>query len=274
MKKLLILTFAAGLMATAFSLSAQSKAQHSIIVTKDGREIKAEKISLGKKGDYRYNEVGDKVTKSFRKSEVKWAWVPKPKTVRDADAKFKEGKFAEAASAYKEAGNEYKDLGWEVYCLFGEAKALDKSGKEADALTILEELLTYKKVNPKNEEQLMDSYKYLVQKYLDNKEFDKALPVAATLSESANDNVACDAFMTRGNILAAKAEVTGSKEDLKSAALAYFQAALLFPDGKSNAAALLAAYNTLTKAKDARAEKFAELLKQKHPNSSEAKQLK
>ena len=273
MKKLLTLTFAAGLMATAFSLSAQSKTP-SIIVTKDGREIRAEKIELGKKGDYRYNEVGDKVTKSFRKGEVKWAWIPKPKAVRNADAKFKEGNFAEAASAYKDACKEYKDLGWEVYCLFGEAKALDKNGKESDALAVLEDLLTYKKVNPKNEEQLMEAYKYLVQKYLDNKAFDKALPVAATLSESANDNVACDAFMTRGNILLAKAEVTGNKEDLKAAALAYFQAALLFPNGKNNAAAILAAYNTLTKAKDARAEKFAELLKQKHPASSEAKQLK
>lgn len=273
MKKLLTLTFAAGLMASAFSLSAQSKT-HSILVTKDGREIKAESIELSRKGDYRYKEIGDKVTKSFRKSDVKWAWVPKPQTVRDADAKFKDGKLAVAAAAYKAACKEYKDLGWEVYCLFGEAKALDKSGNEKEALEILEGLVNYKKINPKNEEHLMDAYKYVIQKYIDAKAFDKALPVTSKLCESANDNVACDAFMTRGNILLAKADITGSKDDLKAASLAYFQAALLFPNAKSNAAALFAAYNALTKAKDARAEKFAELLKQNHPGSSEAKALK
>ena len=273
MKKLLTLTFAAGVMAAAFSLSAQSKT-HSILVTKDGREIKAEKIELGKKGDYRYNEIGDKVTKSFRKSDVKWAWIPKPKSVREADAKFKDGKFSDAVFAYQAACKEYKDLGWEVYCLFGEAKALDKDGKESDARAVLENLLNYKKINPKNEEHLMEAYKYAVQKFMDAKEFDKALPVTATLCESANDNVACDAFMTRGSILLAKADITGSKDDLKAASLAFFQAALLFPNAKNNAAALFAAYNALTKAKDARAEKFAELLKQKHPGSSEAKSLK
>ncbi len=272
MKKLLKTTLAAGvLLSAACSLSAAG-----IIMTDKGKEIKTTNDTRLVKGKYRYTEdgAGKKITKSIDRKDVQWAWIPKPKEIRDADKKLEDKDYDGALEAYEKAYKEYRDLSWDVYCQFQSAKALEGAGKGADALVKLESLVGYRKVNPKNEAHLADAYVMLVEKYMANKEFDKALPVTASLSKSANEDVASSAFMTRGRILRAKADVTGKKDDMKLAALAYFQAALLFPKSKNNSQALLDSYHILVEAKDARAEKFADLIKKNYPNSDAAKQLK
>ena len=81
MKKTLILTAAAGMLFAASPAFAQG-----IIVKKDGTEIKTtEKITVSEKGDYRYTDGKTKAGRSIKKSEVKWAWCPKPDAIRKLD---------------------------------------------------------------------------------------------------------------------------------------------------------------------------------------------
>lgn len=266
MKKTLILTAAAGMLFAATPAFAQG-----IIVKKDGTEIKTATIEISEKGDYRYTEYGDKTKtgKSIKKSDVKWAWRPMPKKIRQLD-KSGNGSAAE----YLKLAEEFKSVGWEPYCLLQAARAEFAAGNKKEAAAILEKLQGYKRTNPKNEEYVMAAYELLVKTYIEQGEFDKAVPVAESLIGSPNDNVACSALLAKGDALKAKAAASGDKETLKRAALAYFEAALLFPKSEKNAAALLAAYNCMQDAKDARAQKFAELLKKNHPGSPEAAALK
>lgn len=266
MKKTLILTAAAGMLLAASPVFAQG-----VIAKKDGSEIKVSTIEVSPKGDYRYTEYGDKTKtgKSIRKSEVKWAWLPMPKKISSLD---KSGNGA--AADYIKLGEEFKAVSWEPYCLLQAAKVELAAGKKTEAVAILEKLQGYKRVNPKNEEHVMSACELLVKAYIEQGAFDKAVPVAETLVNSSNDNVACSALIAKGDALKAKATAAGDKETLKYAALAYFEAALLFPKSEKNAAALLAAYNCMQEAKDARAQKFAELLKKNHPRSPEAASLK
>ena len=266
MKKTLILTAAAGMLFAASPAFAQG-----IITKKDGSEIKAATIEVSAKGDYRYTEQGDKTKawKSIKKNEVKWAWLPMPKEIKQLDKSA-----SRSAADYVKLAEEFKAVSWEPYCLYQAAKIELAAGHKQEAVAILEKLQEYKRVNPKNEEHLMNAYELLVRTYIELGSFDKAVPVADALVESPNDNVACNALMAKGDALKAKAGNSGDKETLKAAALAYFEAALLFPKSEKNAAALLAAYNCMMDAKDARAQKFADILKKNHPKSPEAASLK
>jgi len=266
MKKTLILTAAAGLLFAAAPAFAQGT-----IAKKDGAEIKVSAIEISPKGDYRYTEQGDKTKtwKSVKKNEVKWAWLPMPKEIRQLD---KGGKGS--AEEYVKLADTFKAVGWEPYCLLQAAKLEQAAGHQKEAAAVLEKLQGYKRISPKNEEHVMAAYELLVKSYIEQGAYDKAVPVAEALVDSPNDNVACNALLAKGDALKAKAGATGDKETLKYAALAYFEAALLFPKNEKNAAALLAAYNCMQDAKDARAQKFAELLKKNHPRSPEAASLK
>ena len=265
MKKTLILTAAAGMLFAASPAFAQG-----IIAKKDGTEIKTATIEVSQKGDYRYTEYNDKTKtgKSIKKSQVKWAWCPMPKEILQLD------KNGGSSSAYLKLADAFSAVSWEPYCLLQAAKAEIAAGNKKEAAAILGKLQDYKKINPKNEDHVMAAYELLVKTYIEQGEYDKAIPVADTLVNSSNDNVACSALLSKGDALKAKAGATGDREALKHAALAYFEAALIFPNSEKNAAALFAAYTCMQAAKDARAQKFAELLKRNHPQSPEAANLK
>lgn len=265
MKKTLILTAAAGMLLAASPAFAQG-----IIVKKDGTEIKTATIEISEKGDYRYTEYKDKskTGKSIKKGDVKWAWRPMPKKISQLDQN--KGSSAD----YLKLAEEFKAVSWEPYCLLQAAKVELAAGNKKGAVTILENLRDYQRINPKNEKDVMSAYELLIKAYIEQGEFDKAVPVAESLVNSPSDEVACSALLAKGDALKAKANASGDKESLKRAALAYFEAALLFPKSEKNPAALLAAYNCMQEAKDARAQKFADLLRKNYPKSPEAAALK
>ena len=221
-----------------------------------------------KRGDYRYTEQ-DGIGKSIKKGEVKWAWVSKPEKIKELD-----GKSGASAADYLKLAEEFKAVSWEPHCLLRAARIELNAGRKTEAVAILEKLQGYKNINPKNENQVMEAYELLVKTYIEQGAFDKAVPVADVLIDSLDDNIACSALLAKGDALKAKAEQSGDKETLKLAALSYFEAALLFPKSEKTPAALLASYNCMLAAKDARAQKFAELLKKNYPKSSEAGKLK
>ena len=66
-------------------------------------------------------------------------------------------------------------LGWEPYCKLRQAEALDASGKQSEALKVLETLKDYPNVSPRNEADLSAAYEHLVKIYANIKAWDKGL---------------------------------------------------------------------------------------------------
>ncbi len=268
MKKLLIFAVAAMLAAPA-GLSAQ-KAYY----VKDGKKVTADEIEL--KGDNYLVKIGA-AQRPVKSADVSYVWIPKPEDVAAADAKAAGGAYDDAAAAYAAAAEKYKKLGWEVYCLTGQAEALKKAGKTQDAIALLERLQMKQAPNPDDQALLAKASLSLGQIYLAAKQYDKAIAFVTARTSSADANAASAAYLLRGDIFTRKAmEKSGQeqKKELKDAAMAYFAAALLFEKTGTRPLALFRSYETLKKLNDARAEEFAKILREKYPNNEYTKQLK
>ena len=113
---------------------------------------------------------------------------------------------------------------------------------------------------------LLKQYRLLASTYIDLGETEKAIPVLDKMIASSDDDIASYAFIKKGDAIAKK----GDKMD---AVLAYFQAALLFPKSKERPEALFKSAQMLKELKDARAEKFVEMLKKDYPSDPYTKQL-
>ena len=158
MKKLMTL-LTGGLLLAAVQLSAQTAAK-PVIMTTDGEEIRAASVELTQSGDYRYAEsLKDGSPKlSIRKNRVRWAWIPKPDEITAADRLLTSKKYDEAADAFAAAIKPFGPLGWEPYCKLRQAEALDASGKQSEAIKLLETLKDYPNASPRNEADLSAAY--------------------------------------------------------------------------------------------------------------------
>lgn len=247
--------------------SAVLQGQDCIIKESSGKEKKVSQITVRQNGDLAFVESGSsRIQSIIKRGRYVWAWVPKPKEIIAADELFKAGEYAKAGEAYKSARPKYKLVGWDVYCLLKQAESLVKEDKKSDAVKLLSTLENYKLVNPKMEQDLMESYRLLASTYIDLGETEKAIPVLDKMIASSDDDIASYAFIKKGDAIAKK----GDKMD---AVLAYFQAALLFPKSKERPEALFKSAQMLKELKDARAEKFVEMLKKDYPSDPYTKQL-
>ena len=260
MKKSIIL--AALLGAGAFALQA---ADPCIIKGIDDKDIQADSISAQSSGDLEF--VKDKVKSKVAKGKYKYAWIPKPKEIADADADFKGAKFRESADKYKKAFDTYKYLGWDIYCGVKEAESLYKLDKRDEALARLAEFKDYKLVNPKQERDLLDCYKLNATILIDAGNSAAADPILDEMSKSKDDEISSFAFLRKGDLLYKQ----NSKKD---AVLMYLQTIVLFPKSPSRPEALLKAANTLSELKDPRAVKFSDMLKAEYASDPLVKQLK
>ena len=279
MKKLLMLT-AAALLALPVMVSAQQKksssADQAYIVQKDGKEVFAKEITVDGEGDYKFKS-SDGTGGTVKRAKASYAWIPMPKEVEDADAKLASDPGA-AVALYDAAAQQYKRLGWEAYCLVKKAEAMKKSGKDPrEIIKFLVEFDRYDIVNPKDEVYVSQGRRLLGQIYLENKMWKEALAYINRMTEVEDDNEACSAYILRGDILRADAEMkTGNakKEGLEKAVMAYFTAALLFDKTGDQPLALFRSWETMKMLNDARAEKFSDMLKKKYPDNEYTKQLK
>ena len=274
MKKLMTL-LTGGLLLAAVQLSAQSAASAKpVIMTTDGEEIRAALVELTQSGDFRYAEsLKDGSPKlSIRKNRVRWAWIPKPEEITAADKLLSGKKYDEAVTAFAAAAKSFGPLGWEPYCKLRQAEALDASGKQSDAIKLLETLKDYSNTSPRNEADLSAAYELLIKFYANIKAWDKGLELSKKLMY-AGDAAAVSALFARGDILSARASETNSQDDRRDAFNAYAQISLLFPKSSRAAEATFRAYQTLTVLNDARAQIFADMLKKDYPKSDYAKQL-
>ena len=256
MKKLMTL-LTGGLLLAAVQLSAQSAAAKPVIMTTDGEEIRAALVELTQSGDFRYAEsLKDGSPKlSIRQNRVRWAWIPKPEEITAADKLLTNKKYDEAVTAFAAAAKSFGPLGWEPYCKLRQAEALDASGKQSEAIKLLETLKDYN-ANPRNEADLSAAYELLIGFYANIKAWDKGLELSKKLMY-AGDAAAVSALFARGDILSARASETNSQDDRRDAFNAYAQISLLFPKSSRAAEATFRAYQTLTVLNDARAKLFA-----------------
>lgn len=274
MKKLMTL-LTGGLLLAAVQLSAQSTAAAKpVIMTTDGEEIRAASVELTQSGDFRYAEsLKDGSPKlSVRRNRVRWAWIPKPEEITAADKLLTSKKYDEAATTFAGLVKPFGPLGWEPYCKLRQAEALDASGKQSEALKVLETLKDYPNASPRNEADLSAAYELLIKFYANIKAWDKGLELSRKLMY-AGDAAAVSALFARGDILSARASETNSQDDRRDAFNAYAQICLLFPKNSRAAEATFRAYQTLTVLNDARAQIFADKLKKDYPKSDYAKQL-
>lgn len=263
MKK--IMKYAATI-ALTLGTAALYAAENCIIVETSGREIKVSAITETN-GDLTYTTGASAIKSKVMKGKYKYAWIPKPKEITDADAKLAKGDYKDAADGYQKAFATNKLLGWDVYCTWKEAEALSKQDKTADAVKKLETLKDYKLVNPTLEPDLLNAYKLLSTLYISQDKYDLATPYIDKLMKSPDESLASSAFIRKGDILA-------RKNNKKEAALAYFQAALLFPKSSDRPEALFKSSQMLTDLKDSRSAKFADILKAEYPGNEYTKQLK
>ena len=262
-----------GLLLAAVQLSAQTASAKPVIMTTDGEEIRAALVELTQSGDFRYAEsLKDGSPKlSIRRNRVRWAWIPKPEEITAADKLLANKKYDEAATSFAGLVKPFGPLGWEPYCKLRQAEALDASGKQSEAIKLLETLKDYN-ANPRNEADLSAAYELLIGFYANIKAWDKGLELSKKLMY-AGDAAAVSALFARGDILSARASETNSQDDRRDAFNAYAQISLLFPKSSRAAEATFRAYQTLTVLNDARAKLFADKLKKDYPKSDYAKQL-
>ena len=176
MKKLMTL-LTGGLLLATVQLSAQTSAAKPVIMTTDGEEIRAASVELTQSGDFRYAEsLKDGSPKlSIRRNRVRWAWIPKPEEITAADKLLANKKYDEAATSFAGLVKPFGPLGWEPYCKLRQAEALDASGKQSEAIRVLETLKDYPNVSPRNEADLSAAYELLVKFYANIKAWDKGL---------------------------------------------------------------------------------------------------
>ena len=255
-----LLLAAAGI---SFTLSA---ANDSIIVTTDGKIIKTSKIEVNAKGDLEYLTPDGKLKNRIPNGRFRYAQVPKPAEITEADQNYRKQQWKTAAAMYHKAASDYRLLGWEVYCIRMEAESLAKSGEKAQAEKLLTGLHGTGENNPKQlkERNLADNF--LADLLIDRKQFDAAEKILNRQLVQDDPELVFSAFVK-------KAEIMQGRGRRKEALQLYYQAVLFFPGDPRRAEALYNTWNLMQETKDPRAAKIAEMLKREYPNSPFAQKV-
>lgn len=251
----------------AFCALGQSK-EECYIKKKDGSKISANYITSNAAGDLTYETGTEKIKSIIKKKDYTFAWIPAPADIKTADAAMKKKDYDAAVKGYLKASEDFKNLGWYVYSLSMEGKALFELGKKEDAIKALSALKGYEARDEKEEEPLMEAYKTLASAYIDTAKYKEAEAVLKELEKAKNDDMAAYASIAGGDICMKQ----GNKKD---AALMYLQAVLLFPAGnKERPLALCKAANALKEINHPQAAKYADMLRKDYANSPYVKELK
>ena len=256
----ILLTASAGL---ALTLSA---ANDSIIVTTDGRVIKTAKIEVNAKGDLEYLTPDGKLKNRIPNGRFRYAQVPKPAEITEADQNFRKQQWKTAAAMYHNAASAWRLLGWEVYCIRMEAESLAKSGEKAQAEKLLTGLHGTGENNPRQQKERHLADNFLAELLIDRKQFDAAEKILNRQLVLDDPELVFSAFFK-------KAEIMQGRGLRKEAIRLFYQAALLFPGNPRRAEALYNTWNLMQEIKDPRAAKIAEMLKREYPNSPLAQKV-
>ena len=258
LKKLLMLP-----MLTAGTLFGADKC---IIITTDGREIRTSRIEARENGDLDYLSPDGKRRNRITRGRYRYAQIPKPAAVTEADQKFREQQWKSAAALFRKAGENYKQLGWQVYCIRMEADSLARSGEKGQAEKLLTDLHNQPATNPlqQQERQLADDF--LTDLLIDRKQYDEADKILDRQLRLSDPNLVFSAFFKKAVILQARGQ-------RQQALRLFYQTALMFPGHPRRVEALYYTWSLMSDLKDPSAPKIAEMLKREYPDSTFAKQL-
>jgi len=236
------------------------------IVTSDAREIKTSSVTARSNGDLEYLSEDGKLKIRIAKGRYRYAWIPKPVLITEADAKFKEGQWKASAELYQKAGEEYKLLGWDIYCMRMEAESLVRQGEKKEAVKKLETLRNSRLQNPELLTELLCATDLLAELLIEQKKYTEATALLDKLLKSDNPELVFSAFFKKALILQDKGK-------FRDAALTFYQIALLFPKSPRRAEALYKCWGLLSDLKDPSADKIADLLKKEYPEDAFTRQL-
>ena len=241
-------------------------ADNCVIATSDGREIKTSRIEVRENGDLDYLSPDGKRRNRITRGRYRYAQIPKPAAVTEADQKFREQQWNSAAALFRKAGEAYKLLGWQVYCIRMEADSLSRSGEKIQAEKLLTGLHDLQDNNPfqQRERQLADDF--LTDLLIDRKRYDDAEKILDRQLRLSDPNLVFSAFFKKAVILQARGQ-------RKQAVRLFYQTALMFPGHPRRAEALYNTWSLMSDLKDPSAPKIAEMLKREYPDSTFAKQL-
>ena len=241
-------------------------ANDSKIVTTDGREIKTSKIEADRNGDLEYLSPDGKIKLRIARGRYRYAMIPKPAQVTAADQKYREQQWKSAASLYQTAAQDYKLLGWDVYCTRMTAECLVKSGEKRQAGELLLKLHQERENNPELARDRATADDLLADLLIDGKKYDEAEKILNRQLRREEPELAFAAHFKKALILQ-------SRGDKRGAALRFYQTALLFPNHPRRAEALFNAWSLLSELKAPQAVSIGEMLKREYPDSSYAKQV-
>jgi predicted negative regulator of RcsB-dependent stress response len=203
-----------------FGIAATS-ADKPFIQTKN-KKIVADKVTSDSRGVLSYTASG--FSQKIKPGAYLYARIPKPKAVSKAFSRLKSRKYADAAKAFEKAYKDYRYVGWDVYCIYYGAYALEKAGKKAEAIARLNLL----KKQPKDKTKInkyMEAKKLLAELYITDSKFPEAQKVLKELGAAPGEDIPAFANVKQGDILLKQ----GKRKD---ALLMYLRTVLLFD--KSN----------------------------------------
>ncbi|MBO4649109.1 MAG: hypothetical protein J5806_13235 [Lentisphaeria bacterium] len=243
-----------------------SGANDSKIVTTDGREIKTSKIEADRNGDLEYLSPDGKIKLRIPRGRYRYAMIPKPAQVTAADQKFREQQWKSAASLYQTAAQDYKLLGWDVYCIRMEAQCLVRSGEKQQAGELLLKLHQERENNPELASERAMADDLLADLLIDGKKYDEAEKILNRQQRREEPELAFAAYFK-------KAVIRQGRGDKRGAAMQFYQTALLFPNHPRRAEALFCAWSLLKELKSPQAAPVGEMLKREYPDSPYARQV-
>jgi len=259
----------AALLSLPFLAYSAPKHELGFIKKKDGKNIEnILEMTADTEGNLTYKV--DKIQTQMKKKDYDFAWIPMPKEIKDTNKKFKDKDYAGALEEYKKNYTSFKFLGWDAYCLYRESECLAEMGKKDDAMKKLAELRSLKiEDQEKQGKYVMEGCKLLADIYLEKGDMKSADELLAKVSmESEDDNIAAQALIHRGDLLA-------KMNNKREAALMYLRVAIMFQkSNKYRAEAICKAANSLKEQNDNRESKWAGLLKKDYPDSPLIKELK
>ena len=250
LKAILVIAFIAG-----FGLVA--RAEKPFIVTKSNKKVIADKVAADSRGVLTYTASG--FSRKMKPGEYKYARVSKPKAVSNAFKKLKSKKYADAAKAFGKAYKSYRYLGWNVYCIYYGAAALNKNGNKSAAIARIN-LIKKPPVDRVKIANYLKAKKLLAELYIDSNKFDEAEEVLKELGTAQSASIAAFANVKQGDILL-------KKDKRKDALLMYLRTVLLFnkSNKKERPEALKKTIEILKKDKNNKYLVFEKMLKTDYP---------
>lgn len=226
------------------------------IMTKT-KKITADKIKSDAKGNLIYTDSG--FSRKIKPTQYLYARIPKPSEIVSAFNKLRSKKYSDGAKAFEQCYKEYRHLGWDVYCTYYEAYALDKLGKKAEAISVIKRLSELPK-DPTKMRRYMEAKKMLADLYIAENKFDDAQVVLKELGGAQDSSIAAFANNKQGEILKKKGKD-------KDALLMYLRTVLLFDKNnkKERPEALIATIKLLKEAKNNKYLIFEKMLQADYP---------